>query len=87
MVSLLMMLVYHREGQVSTLISPISRGSIEFMGKIYVDNTDLLTMAAGKFEKNWILLCAQANLNKWADLLNATSGTLNPSKCYWYTVS
>jgi hypothetical protein len=73
MVSLLMMLAYCREGHVSTLISPISKGLIKFMSEIYVDNADLLTMAAGKFDKNWLLQRAQANLNKWAELLNATA--------------
>jgi hypothetical protein len=87
MVSLLMMLVYRREGQVSKLISPVSQGSFKFMGEIYVDDTEILTMVAGKFDKNWVLQCAQANLNKWAYLLNATGGVLNPFKCYWYMVS
>ncbi len=27
------------------------------------------------------------NLTKWAHLLNATGGTLNPSKCYWYMIA
>jgi hypothetical protein len=82
MVSLLMMLAYCRKEHVSTLISPISRGLIKFMGEICVDNTDLLNMVAGEFNKNWVLQHAQANLNKWAELLNATGSTLNPSKCY-----
>jgi hypothetical protein len=68
-------------------ISPISRGFIKFMGEIYVDDTDLLTMVAGKFDKNLVLQWTKANLNKWAELLNATGSALNPSKCYWYTVS
>jgi hypothetical protein len=55
MVSLMMMLTYRREGHLSTLISLISRGSIKFMGEIYVDDTDLITMAAGKSGKNWVL--------------------------------
>ncbi len=33
-----------------------------------------------------ILLAAQNNLNKWAKLLIATGGALNPDKCYWYMV-
>jgi hypothetical protein len=27
------------------------------------------------------------NLTKWAHLLNATGGALNPSKCYWYMIA
>ncbi len=48
MVSLLMMSAYCREGHTSTLTSPVSGQSIEFMGEIYVDNTDLLMVVDGE---------------------------------------
>jgi hypothetical protein len=86
MVSLLMLLAYRREGHISTLASPFSGQSIGFMGEIYVDNMDLLTVVDGKYEKNQILQHAQANLNKWAQLLNVAGGALNPSKCYQYAI-
>jgi hypothetical protein len=43
MLSSLMMSVYRQGGHMSTTVSPISREVIEFMGEIYVDDTNLLT--------------------------------------------
>jgi hypothetical protein len=82
MVSSLMMLVYRKQGHISTLVSPISGSKIEFMGEIYMDNTNLLTILADKYDKSKVLQRAQVNLTKWAHLLNATGGAPNPSKCY-----
>jgi hypothetical protein len=48
MVSLLMMSVYCREGHVSTLTSSITGQTIQFMGEIYVGNTNLLTIVDGE---------------------------------------
>jgi hypothetical protein len=55
------------------------------MGEIYVEDTDLLTILADEYDKNKVLQRAQVNL--WANLLNATGGALNPSKCYWYMIA
>jgi hypothetical protein len=82
-----MMLAYQKQGHISTLVSPISGARIEFMGEIYLDNSNLLTILADKYDKNKVLQRAQVNLTKWAHLLNATGGTLNPSKCYWYMIA
>jgi hypothetical protein len=77
-----------QEGQASlTITSPISRALIEFMGEIFVDDTDLHTMLQDTFSVPEILLTAQANLDKWTNLLIATGGALNSSKCYWYMIS
>ncbi len=82
-----MMRVYRKGGHVSTMASPVSGKPIEFMGKIFVDDTDLLTMLQDVFSVAEILPIAQANLDKWASLLIATGSVLNPSKCYWYMIS
>jgi hypothetical protein len=79
--------VYRKGGHVSTMASPVSGTPIKFMGKIFVDNTDLLTMLQDVFSVTEILPIAQANLDKWASLLIATGSALNPSKCYWYMIS
>jgi hypothetical protein len=87
MVSSLMMLVYRKQGHISTLVSPISGAKIEFMGEIYVDDTNMLTILADEYEQNKVLQWAQVNLIKCAHLLNVTGGALNPSKCYWYMIA
>ncbi len=69
------------------MTSPVSGTSIEFMGEIFVDNTDLLTMLQDNFSVTEILPIAQVNLDKWASLVIATGSALNPSKFYWYMIS
>ena len=44
-----MMRVYRKGGHVSTMTLPVSGTPIEFMGKIFVDNTDLLTTLQDTF--------------------------------------
>jgi hypothetical protein len=77
-----MMSVYRRGNHVSTLVLPITGDVIEFMGEIYVDNTDLLTILQDVFDSDEVLQTAQKNLDKRAELLIATGGALNPDKCY-----
>jgi hypothetical protein len=43
MLSSLLMKCYHKAGHGSEVTSPISGELIEFMGEIYVNDTDLLT--------------------------------------------
>ena len=57
------------------------------MGEIFVGDTDLLTMLQDIFSVSKVLTTMQTNLNKWANLLIATGGALNPSKCYWYLIA
>ncbi len=82
MLSLLMMSVYKKGGHVSTLVSLISGTLIDFTGEIFADDTDLLTMRQDIHDATKVLSIAQANLDKWAHLLIATGGALDPSKCY-----
>ena len=67
--------------------SPISGEIIEFMGEIYIDDTDLLTFPLEEYNVGAVMKQAQTNLDKWSQLLNATGGALNPDKCYWYLIS
>ncbi len=70
-----------------TLVSPISGPLFKFLGEIFVDITDLLTMLQDIFKTTKVLATAQAIIDKWACLLIATGGGLNPEKCHWYMVS
>ncbi len=71
----------------STTESPISGEVIKFMGEIYVDDTDLLTLPLEEYNVGAVMKQAQTNLGKWSQLLNATGGALNLDKCYWYLIS
>ena len=59
MLSSLMMSVYCRGNHVSTLVLPITGDVIEFMGEIYVDDTDLLTILQDVFDSDEVLQTAQ----------------------------
>jgi hypothetical protein len=52
------------------------------MGEIYVDDMDLLTFLLDVPDLETLMEITQGNLNKWARLLNAMGGALNPDKCY-----
>jgi hypothetical protein len=58
MLSSLMMSVYRKGGHVSMLVSPISGTLIKFLGEIFVDNTNLLTMLQDTFKATKVLATA-----------------------------
>jgi hypothetical protein len=62
MLSSLMMNVYRRGDHVSTLVSPISKKTIEFMEEIYVDNTDLLIILPEVFDSDAVLVDAELSI-------------------------
>jgi hypothetical protein len=83
MLSSVLMHCYERQGFGSCIISPISGAIIDFLGEIYVDDTDLIITQPeftteqetqeGLWEAAWA----------WASGLNATCGTINPKKSHW----
>jgi hypothetical protein len=81
------MVCYKEAGYGSSIFSPMSGVSIEFMDEIYIDNSNLLEFLADKFDCGKLMQVAQKSLDAWTGLLNATGGALNPNKCYWYLVS
>jgi hypothetical protein len=82
-ISSLLMHGYRRKGFGSCNLSPISGVIIDFLGKIYVDDTYLivthpdLVSAADIQEELW------AAAGVWAAGLNATGGAINPEKSRW----
>jgi len=57
------------------------------MGKIFVDDTDLLNMLTELLNIDELMDITQGNLDAWARLLMGTGGSLKPPKCYWYLIS
>jgi hypothetical protein len=78
MLSSILMHCYQRQGFGSCIISPISRAIINFLGEIYVDDTDLI-ITRPEFDT---ASCAQEGLCNaawaWALDLNATGRAINP---------
>ncbi len=63
MLSLLLMKCYHKEGHGLAVTSPISGKLIEFMGEIYVNDTDLLTFFLDVPDLETLMEITQGNLN------------------------
>jgi hypothetical protein len=84
--SLLMAKIYMDNGHSSSIISPITKEEVRFMGEMFVDDTGLLTILPGIYDVQEVMDVAQCNLDKMTKLLIATVGALNPIKCYWYLV-
>ena len=84
MVSSLLMHCYHRKGWGSSLLSPISGTLISFLGEIYVDDTDLIIIQPSYKTAEDLWDDLQASVMGWGNLLLATGGALNPTKCSWY---
>jgi hypothetical protein len=83
MLSLVLMHSCSWQGFGSRIILPISGAIIDFLGKMYVDDTDLIIMQP-KFRAPLDMLkglCTAAWA--WASSLNAAGGAINPQKSWW----
>ncbi len=55
---------------------------------LYVDDTDLLHIDLTKDESiNEVHSAIQSSINSWGNLLIATGGVLQPSKCFYSIIS
>ena len=79
---------YKTEGYGASLVSGWSGVNIPIAALLYVDDTDLLhkpqcsTTPLSDFVP-WV----QQATTFWAHLLQATGGSLKPTKCYWYLLA
>jgi hypothetical protein len=83
MISFLLMHCYQFQGFGSRLISPISGTIIDFLGEIYVNNTDLIVTRPKLMTEAAVHKELNRSASAWAAGLNATGGTLNPDKYKW----
>ncbi len=82
-ISLLLMHGYRRKGFRSRILSPISGVIIDFLGKIYVDDTDLSVTCLDLVSAADVQEELRAAASTWAAGLNATGGAINPEKSRW----
>jgi hypothetical protein len=70
------------------IISPISGAVIDFLGEIYVDDTDLIVTHPDLETQEAVLDNSLYSLAEaWSLGLNSTGGTINPNKSRWILVS
>ena len=83
MLSSVLMHCYRRQGFGSRILSPMSGAIIDFLGEIYVDDTDLIItrpeFTTAQETQEGLREAAWA----WASGLNATGGAINPEKSRW----
>jgi hypothetical protein len=83
MLSSVLMHCYQRQGFGLRIISPMSGAVIDFLGEIYVDDTDLIIMPPEFDTAVHTQEGLQATAWTWASGLNATGGAINPEKSPW----
>jgi hypothetical protein len=87
-VSTVILGAYKAEGYGASITSGWSGKEISLSALLYVDDTDLLHKPQYKTDSLGALVSwVQQATNFWAHLLQATGGSLKPTKCYWYILS
>jgi len=74
---------YKSRGFGSRIISPISGVVIDFLGEIYVDDTDLIVTHPDLDTNTAVLESLYASAEAWSARLNSTGGAINPEKSRW----
>jgi len=79
----LLITAYHLEAMVWNLINPITHELTPMGIDAYMDDTNQLLSNDHNGFLAPLLPAAQANIDLWQGLIQASSGTLNPTKCSW----
>jgi len=69
------------------LVSAISNILVAFSAIMYVDDTDLFTIAKPNESDTQLCLRTQMLADKWIDGLYATGAVLRPEKCWWLFIA
>ncbi len=78
---------YKHQGFSSRIISPISGAIIDFLGEIYITNTDLIITRPEMVTPSDTQVGLKDAAGAWASWLNASGGAINPEKSQWISVS
>ncbi len=78
---------YKSRGFGSRIISPISGAVIDFLGEIYVDDTDLIVTHPNLETQEAVLDSLYSLAEAWSLDLNSTGGAINPDKSRWILAS
>jgi hypothetical protein len=82
-ISSLLMHCYQCKGFGSWIILPISSAIIDFLGKIYVDDTDLIVTHPNLTTPKAVLEKLHDLADAWSLSLNSTGEAINPEKSRW----
>jgi hypothetical protein len=82
-ISSLLMHGYRWKGFGSCILSPMSGVIIDFLGKIYIDDTDLIVTHPDLVSSADVQEELRAAVGAWSTGLNTTGGGINPEKSCW----
>ncbi len=86
-VSLVLVKMLHSNGHIAIFVRAITGIQVCFSGFIFVDDTDLVTVAKHSREPiAQVIFRSQAAADTWHGGLRATGGALRPDKCSWCLV-
>jgi hypothetical protein len=87
-VSVFLVMMLHRLGHVARIRSAMSLATLVVAGFLFVDDTDLITVAIDKNESpQQVTNRMQAAVNAWHGGLRTTGGALKAAKCSWSLVA
>jgi hypothetical protein len=87
-VSIFLVFMLHRLGHVAHIILAMLRSVLEVVRFLFVDDTDLMTVAKTKSETaTQVTYHMQDAVNAWHGGLRASGGALKLNKCSWCLVS
>lgn len=79
---------YKQQGYGAQFYSGWSGKDVYLAALLYVDDTDLLhSPPIANLSTKALVQWVQNAITCWANLLQATGGSLKPQKCYWYLLS
>jgi len=78
-------MAYNQHAQLWQLTNPAATDSIGQGLDMFVDNTDLCVYGPQVQSSN-VQMSMQQLVDHWEGLLQATGGTLVPTKCFWYLI-
>jgi hypothetical protein len=78
----------HQLGHIARITSAMSQSVFTAAGFLFVDDTDLITVAKDKLESpKQVTNQVQAAVEAWHGGLRASGGAMKPEKCSWCLVS
>ncbi len=87
-ISICILNAHRKKGHGAKFLCPITKLKHHLSAILYMDNTDLLHIDLTKDERVEDLhIAIQESVNSWGNLLIATKGVLQPSKCFYSIVS
>jgi hypothetical protein len=87
-ISICILKAHDRKGHSTKFVCPITKLEKHLLAILHVDDTDLLHIDLTKNETiNKVHMAIQESVNSWGNLLIATGGALQLSKCFYSIIS